>query len=63
MYNVFFIYIHSAPQNVNRGSTAMTTTNERKTVVLYFGSSQVGNWLYTITYNMTAAVILWQILL
>lgn len=53
----------SAPQNVNGSSIEMITTHERETAVPYFNSSQVGNWLYIITYNMTTAVILWQILL
>ena len=60
MYIVFFIY---SPQNVNGSSAEMTTANERKTAVLFFDSSQVGNWLYIITYNMTTAVILWRTLL
>lgn len=62
MYIVFF-FLYSAPPNVDGSSNEISTTNERETVVLFFNSFQVGNWLYIITYNMTTAVILWQILL
>lgn len=54
---MLFFNIYSAPQSVNVSSTEMTTTSERKMVVVYFDSSQVGNWLYISTYYMTIAVI------
>lgn len=65
---IVFLYIYSAPQNVNGSSTEMTTASERKgkkkkMMVLFFDYSQVGNWLYITTYNMTTAIILWQRLL
>lgn len=67
---IVFLYIYSAPQNVNGSSTEMTTASEtkrkkqkQKTMVLFFDYSQVGNWLYIMTYNMTTAIILWQRLL
>lgn len=40
---IVFLYIQPPQKNVHGSSTEMTTANERKTVVLYFDSSQVGN--------------------
>lgn len=54
---MLFFNIYSAPQSVNVSSTEMTTTSERKMVVVHFDSSQVENWLYISTYYMTIAVI------